>query len=820
MNTIWQDLRYGARMLLKKPGFTTIAVITLGVGIGANTAIFSLVNALLLRPLPYEQPERLVRVTSDLVKRNATDVGVDVSLLDDLSARAGVFTEVCALYPINANLTGVDEPERIEGVMTSANYFALLGAEAARGRVFSMADYRPGPADVVVISDGLWRRRFGGDPNIVGKAVRLDNDLCAILGVMPPGFRHPGRGLQGEVELWLPSSFRGASFQLPTRGAFIISGALARLKPGVSGETAQRQLNALAENLRRENPKEYADHLGWGLRLIPLRNDLVGKTRTALFILLAAVGFVLLIACANVANLLLARATARYRELAIRAALGASRLRLIRQFLTESLLLSFIGAALGLLLTSWTMDALIRLLPADIPRVAEIGVDAPVLAFTFAVSLLTCLTFSLAPAISATKMSVEALKDASRGVTTGAPRNRLRNLLVISEFALALVLLIGAGLLARSFGRLLSKSPGFNPERVLTARLWMSLPNDPQTGPYYRHERRVAFHRAAQERVSRLPGVEAVGWTNQLPLDGSGGARSFWIEGRPVETAQVSVAEPFYVSPGYFQALQIPLVGGRYFNDHDDEKAPGVLLISESLAARFFPNEDALGKRIRPGGADSTAPWIEIVGVVRDVKSAALEAENSPQMYRCIWQRSRLESALVVRGVFDPAGMKEALRREIRKEDPDLPIFGVRTMSEVMAASVAQKRFAMLLLGLFATVALLLAAVGVYGVMAYLVEQRAHEIGVRLALGAEARDILRLVVGRGLVLTLWGGAIGLLGALALTRFLSSLLFDLSATDPTTYLGVTLLLAAVALLACWIPARRATKVDPMVALRNE
>jgi predicted permease len=815
-----QDLRYGARTLLRNPGFTLTAVITLALGIGANTAIFSLVNTLLLRPLPYRQPEQLVRVTSDLVRRNAVDVGVDASALEDLSARAGIFTEVCGLYPINANLTGSSEPERIEGVFVSPNYFTLLGAEAALGRVFNAANFRSGDSEIV-ISDSLWRRQFGGDPKIIGKTVRLDNDLTTILGVMPPAFRHPGRGMQGDVELWQPSDFRASSFQAPARGVFIIrSGALARLKPGVAAETAQRQLNALSESLKRENSKEYPDYLGWSLRLIPLQTDLVGKARTALFILLGAVGFVLLIACANVANLLLTRATARRREFAIRAALGAGRLRLIRQLLTESLLLSFIGAGLGLLLTVRAMDSMTRLLPADISRTAKIGVDSYALLFTLVLCIVTCLIFAVAPAISITRLRVESLKDASNQMTAGKPRNGLRNLLVVSEIALALVLLIGAGLLTRSFWRLLSADPGFNPEGVLTARLWMSLPNNPQTGPYFLHDKRVSFYRSTLDRIARLPGVESAAWSNQLPLDGPGRAQPFWIEGRPIETAQVSTAEPFYVGPGYFQTLQISLVKGRYLNDYDDEKAPGVTLISQSLADRFFPGEEPLGKRIRPGGVNSTAPWIEIVGVVRDVKSGGLEAADSPQLYRSLLQRSWLSSALIVRSAVDPDALKEMLRREIRAEDPDIPIFGVRTMNEMMSAATAQKRFAMLLLGLFAIVALLLAAVGVYGVMAYMVEQRTREIGVRLALGAEKRDILRLVLVRGLSLILWGSAVGVLASLSLTRFLSSLLFKLSETDPLTFLSITLFLAATAIGACWIPARRAMKVDPIVALRRD
>jgi putative ABC transport system permease protein len=820
MTTLLQDLRYGARMLLKRPGFSLVAVITLALGVGANTAIFSIVNALLLRPLPFKQPEQLVRITSDFTRRNAKDVGATVPELFDYRDRAGVFEDVSGLYPINVNLTEVDEPERIEALLVSPSYFSILGADAALGRTFQTDDYQPGITEIVVISDGLWRRRFGADPNILGKKIRLDNDLFTIVGVMPQGFHHPGRGLQGEAEMWAPTGFAATPFQPPARGFYILSGVLARLQPGVSLEAAQARLNVVAEDLRGEFPNDFPENRGWAPRIVPLQDDLVGNVRPALLILLAAVAFVLLIACANVANLLLARASVRQREFAIRSAMGASRLRLIRQLLTESALLSIAGGLLGLLLTLWSIDALVLLLPASLPPVAHVGIDARVLGFTMLVSLATGIVFGLAPAFQATAMKMEMLKDATRGSTAGRRANRLRGLLVVSEFALALVLLIGAGLLMRSFWRLQAVAPGFNPNNVLTARFWMPQPNDPPTGPYFKHAQRLPFYRQVLQRISALPGVEEAGFVSRLPLGGQNANQPFLIEGRPLDTADISVSDPFVATPGYFTAMQIGLVRGRTFDDHDNENAPPVLLISESFASRFFADEDPLGKRIRPGNRNSTAPWMTIVGVVRDIKTTALDSDNAPQMYRCFWQSSGLQFALVARGTFNPAALGQMIRGEVRAVDPNMPTFSVKPMTDIMAATFAQRRFAMLLLGLFAGVALLLSSIGIYAVMAYIVEQRTNEVGIRMALGARPGDVLRLIVRQGMALVLWGVGAGLIGAVGLTRLTASLLFNLSATDPLTFAGVSVLLVGIALLAIYIPARRATKVDPIIALRYE
>ena len=821
MQTLWQDLRYATRLLFKMPGFTLVAVMTLSLGIGANTAIFSVVHAVLLRPLPFEHPEQLVRVTGDLRQMNLPDAGMSAPELFDFRDRSGLFTDISGLYPINANLTEVDQPERVEALLVDVNYFSLLGVRAQVGRVFQKEDYSTGISEVAVISDGVWRRRYGSAADVLGKKFRLDNDMYTIVGVMPAGFRHPGRSIQTDVEVWVPAGWTGSPFNNPPRGAYMLQGALARLKPNVTIEQAQARMNELAHELRKEYPNDYPEKAGWVPRVIGLHDDLVGNVRPALLMLLAAVGFVLLIACANVANLLLARASARRREIAIRRALGAGRLRLIRQLVTESVLLSLLGGVLGLLIAVWGVDLLVKFSPANIAQLSEINVNGSVLAFTLVMSLATGIIFGLAPAIQASNPDLqETLKDAARSTTGGAHRNRMRSLLVISEFALALMLLISAALLIRSFRQLQTVDPGFNSANILTARLWLPQPNQPETGPYFKHSSRAQLYQQVLQRVAALPGVQSVGGVSQLPLDGAQFSSTFRIEGKANAVDDIYSAQTMLASPGYFTTLGVPLLRGRLFTEQDDEKSPGAVVISQTLAQKFFPGEDPVGRRIRFRGGRTEPPWMTIVGITQDVKTEGLDVDNRPQIYFSILQISNLSLALTIRTVSDPGALAEAVRREVRAVDPDLPVYGIRTMEEVMAKAVSQRRFSMVLLGVFALIAHLLSAVGISGVMAYSVSQRTHEIGVRMALGAQPRDVLRMIITQGLILICSGMAAGLAGAFIVTRFLSGLLFNVSPRDPLTFAGITLLLAAVALLACYVPARRATKVDPMIALRYE
>jgi putative ABC transport system permease protein len=820
MESLLQDVRYAARTLGKKPGFTFIAILTLALGIGANTAIFSIVHAVLLRPLPFKNPEQLVRVTSDLEKINVPDAGLSVPELFDYRDRLDIFQQISGVYPIDANITWVDQPERVEALLVDPNYFLLLGVDAQLGRVFQQEDYQPGIAEVAVISDGLWRRRYGADPNAIGKKFRLDNDLYVIVGVAPPDFHHPGRSLETEVEVWAPSGWIASPFGKPVRTAYFLAGSIARLKPGITVAAAQARIDGFAEQLRKEYPNDYPENAGWSPRITSLHEDLVGNVRPALVVLLAAVAFVLLIACANVANLLLARASARQREIAIRRALGAGRARLVRQLLTESLFLSLVGGALGILIAAWSVDALVKISPTNVQRLGQISVDFTVLGFTIAVSVLTGLIFGLVPAVQASNPDLqETLKDAARGATAGVHRSRLRSLFIVSEFALALMLLISAALLMRSFWQLQNVDPGFGAENVLTARLWLPQPNLPETGPYFKHSSRVTFYKQVIERLERLPGVERVGGTTRLPLDGSRSSSGFIIEGHAPESTEINLTQAAFVSPGYFEAIGIPLLKGRLFTGQEDESQPGVIVINQSFAQRYFASEDPLGKRIKLGRQPQN-PWLTIAGIVRDVKTEGLDIEARPQMYRSILQASNLLLTLVIRTSSNPSSLAETVRDEVRSVDPDMPVFGIRTMEEVMAKTVVQRRFAMVLLAVFAFVALALSSVGIYGVIAYSVGQRTHEIGVRMALGASSRDVLQLIMMQGVKLTLAGAAIGIAGAIAVTRFLAFLLFGITATDPLTFAGITLLLSSVALLACYFPARRAMKVDPITALRHE
>jgi putative ABC transport system permease protein len=812
-----QDLRYGARMLMKSPGFTFVAVLTLALGIGANTAIFSVVNGVLLRALPYYEPERLVMVWGHRPILQAQigleDFPVAVADFVDWRNQNQVFEQMAAMWTPRMNLTGGGEPESVVGLRASASIFPLLGARFAVGRAFLPEEDRAGADRVVVISHGLWQQRYGADPKLIGQKITLNDEAYTVIGVTAPDFQFPRRGevptdfylgVTTKVDLYLPIAFTPELMN--NRGGDFLM-VIARLKPGVSLQQANADMSAIARRLTEQYPQTNTDK---GVRLAPLHQQAVGKARTALLVLLGAVGFVLLIACANVANLLLARAAGRQKEMAIRAALGASRWRVVRQLLTESLLLAISGGAAGLLLAWWGVELLLSIAPDNLPRAYDIRLDTRAAGFTLLVSLLTGILFGLLPALQASKTNLSVtLKEGGRDAA-GLLRRRLRGLLVVGEVALAFVLLIGAGLLIRSFARLTEVDPGFDPRGVLTMDIILPFAK-------YRDGRSIAFFQQTLERVRALPGAEAAATVSSLPLSGAPGSLIFGIEGRPSPTEQSFNAGMRIISPDFFKTFRVPLIKGRLLAESDGAKAPPVVVVNESLARNYFANEDPLGKRITNG--DETR---EIVGVVGDVKHSALDEEAKREMYFPMAQRRfpPIFMTLAVRISGDPMQMVAAVRGQVWAVDKDIPISNIETMERLMAKSVAPRRFNLLLLGAFALVGLALAGVGLYGVMSYTVTQRTREIGVRMALGANTGDVLRLVIGEGMKLALIGAVLGLGGALALTRLLKTLLFGVSATDPLTFIVIAAVLIIVALLACWIPARRAARMDPLVSLRVE
>ncbi|MEN3334847.1 MAG: putative transport system permease protein [Blastocatellia bacterium] len=798
MNTLLQDLRYGARMLIKKPGFTLIAVFTLALGIGANTAIFSVVNAVLLRPLPYEEPSRLVWVWGRFSQGNQASVSPPDFL--DYRAQNRAFEEFAAMRFYSFNLTGTAEPERVGGAQITTNFFKALGVKPTQGRDFSPEEEQAGRGQVAIISHGLWQRRFGADAAIVGKTLLLDGQSYEVIGVVPDDTLLPQA-----AEVWTP-----LNFDLPEMKVrrFHFLRPIARLRSGVSVQQAQADVDTVAAGLEQIYPNS---NTTWGLRLVGLREFLVGDARPALYVLLGAVALVLLIGCVNIANLLLARAAARQKEISLRLAVGATRLRLIRQLLTESLLLSAAGGIIGLFFALWGTDLLVAMTPGSLPRAAEIGIDSRVLVFTFALSLLTGIVFGLVPALQASKVDLhESLKGAGKGSASGARHNRTRSLLVVSEFALALLLLIGAGLLVKSFRQLQAVDVGFDPWHVLTMRI--VLPDSKYAEP----EQIRSFFDEVLQRTASLPGVESVGTTTQLPLQG-GGDTYFTIDGHPPDDPnQKPLAFNPQVSHDYLKTMGIPLIKGRHFTQQEAEADATTVIINETFAQTYFADEEPIGKRLT---IDMGKPLhCEIIGVARDIKLFSLASQNFSAMYLPSIRTGF--SNLVVRTAGEPLAMTAAIRNVVQSVDKNQPVANIRSMEQILASSAEQSRFRAVLIGIFAVVALILAGVGIYGVMAYLVTQQTHEIGIRMALGAQRKDVLKLILRQGIRLTVVGVIIGLASAFALTRFLSDLLFKVSATDPATFTAVALLLTLVALLACWIPARRATRVDPMVALRYE
>ncbi|HEV8145245.1 MAG TPA: ABC transporter permease [Bryobacteraceae bacterium] len=820
MGTLLQDVRYGLRVLWKSPGFATVVILTLALGIGANTAIFSIVDAVLLRSLPFRDAGQLVRVVDNLPGVGLKDVGMSVPEFLDYDQRSGLFDQISATWPVSANLTGSDQPARIELLAVSPNYFAMLGAKAQIGRVFGPEDQAAGFAEAVVISDGLWRRAFGGDPKVLGRKLRADNDVYVVVGVMPPEFRHPGPTTATDVDLWGTAGFVGLPFASPPdRNRNMLPGAIGRLKAGLSLAQAQAKLDGFTTGLREQFPRSYRPEGKWSVTLEPLQEAVVGKARPLLLVLLGAVAMMLIVGCVNIANLLLSRASGRQREVAVRQALGAARFRLIRQLLTESVLLSLIAGVVGVAASAGMLRMLLGLVPAKIPRLVEVGIDARVLLFSLAVSIVTGILFGLAPALEASRISLaDHLKESSRG-SGGKRQNRTRGLLVVSEVALCLVLMIGAGLLVQSFRKLTQIDPGFDPRGVLVSRIWLPVPNDPKTDVYATRDNRSTFVREVLRRTRTIAGVQHVAMSTSAPLARDAGQGPITIEGRP-NLNEVTLAEVISVSPEYFTVMGARLMEGRALAETDQPGVPDAVVVDRTTAARYWPGESPIGKRLKLGRPQNQSPWANVVGVVADIRHDGMDVDGVPHVYWSIYQRVGKALAVILRTAGDPATFGEAARREVQAVDPTLPVFGVRTLNEAVEVSLAQQRFSAQIMGAFAVLALGLAAIGIYGVLAYTVGQRTREIGIRMALGARGSEVVGMVLWHGMRLILIGAAVGIAGALALSRLLSRLIYGVSTSDPLVFTVVPLVLIGVAFIASYVPAMRATRIDPIEALRAE
>ena len=817
------DLKYAVRMLLRSPGFAFIAIATMALGVGATTAIYSVIDATLLHPLPYPNPSELVRIQDDLPGVDAQDVSVSIPEWKDLE-NSGIFQYVALDYFASMNLTGSAQPTRVAYKGVTPNYFAMLGVGARLGRTFDPGDNTPGVIPEVVLSDGLWKSAFGADPRILEKTVRLDHDVYQVVGVMPPGFRDQGEtSEERNMELWVAGGFAAPPFPPPLRNSRFGT-AFARLKPGLSVASAQAHIDALVASLKKQYPADYPAQAAWTIRLIPLAETVVGNLRQSLILLFGAVGLVLLISCVNVANLLLARASARGREIAVRQALGAARMRLIRQLLTESLLLFLLGGITGCAVLFCARKFLLQFIPESLPRLNDISISWGVLAFAIVVSVTAGTIFGLAPAWLSSGLNLtETLRQEGRGSSGSRKRSRLRRALVIGELALSLVLMIAAGLLLRSFSDLFKVPLGFNPSRVMAIETWLPFPNDPKANIYSTPTQQAVMLREVLRRNRTLPGVEetAVGDVAALPLGHVKDDRNMFPlirEGQDVQSSQPPLIDTSLVSPEYFHLLGMTLLRGRLFVDQDLEATPSIAVINQAAARTYWPNQDPVGKRVRLSA--SKPDWTTIVGVISDARTESLADAAIPQVYLDIYQRLSNDLAFFLRGQLDPATIAAQVRIQIQAVDPELPIFRPETLNDVLSSSLSERRFSMEMVALFAATALLLAALGIYGTISYLVNEQSREIAIRLALGAQRSDILRMVLRQGLGLAAAGAVLGVAGALIVSHLMAGLLFGVSPYDLSTFVGVTAVLTAVAIAASYVPALRAMRLDPMTMLHSE
>ena len=825
IESLLQDVRYAMRLFAKSPGFATIAILTMALGIGATTAIFSVVDATLLHPLAYPHAEQLVRIEDDLPGLSTRDAGISVPEWKDLE-RSGIFEYVSPTWYDDNNLVGGSMAQRVRLLTVAPSYFALLGVKPQMGRWFDPNDPSPGYNQEVLISDGLWKREFGGDPRILERSIWLDTDLYRIVGVMPPGFRAPGpTAEERETEVWAAAGLRSPYFlNSPARARRDIPGAVARLRPGLTIADAQSRVDALAAELQKQYPVDYPLEAQWTMHLAPLKENVVGNVRQPLMLLLGAVGLVLLIGSVNVANLMLARASARGREIAVRQALGAARARLMRQLLTESLLLSLLGGVAGLVILFCTKGFLMRLVPDSLPRLNDISINWGVLLFALAASLAAGMIFGLAPALDAGRMNLmHMLRQEGRGSTGSGDKARARQALVVTEFALSLMLLIAASLLLRSFWELANERLGFDPENAMTVHTRLPYPNVKENDRYRTIAQVAPFVREVLRRSRTLPGVEeaAMGDTMALPMERQRRVQGDFpliLEGKIHAGGATPLIEGAIVTPGYFHLMGMTRLRGRIFDDSDNEDAPAAAVINEAAAEMYWPGEDPLGKHLKLDRQDTA--WTSVVGVIANARTISVSAAAVPLIYVSLLQKHEKHLVVFLRGHLDTGAIPAELRRQIQAVDPTIPVFGAETVGQMVSDSLAVRRFTMEMVALFAGAALLLSGLGIYGTISYLVGERTQEIGIRLALGADRGSISRMVLRQGLRMAVAGTALGLAGALIVSRLMAGLLYGVSPADPATFAGVAVLLVVIALLACYIPARRAMRVDPMIALRYQ